>query len=133
MSLKQFVTFLGFIAFLQGVLGFLGLSGPLPENSFFGEAWYFDNMENIFHTLFGLAGFICGLQKDRKYQRGFAWALAGTALSVGVISAFGPVTAGVNLLGAHLQNPADTILHLFFGSLTVYMLHRDKKQNGPIK
>lgn len=68
MKLKHYLIFLGSITLLQGILGFIGISGPRPENSIFGNAWYFDTVENIAHTLFGIFGLLAGLKGDMRMR-----------------------------------------------------------------
>ncbi len=126
MKFRNYVILVSSFALAQGILGAIGYSGPLPENSLFGSAWYFDQVENIAHTIFGLTGLLAAFLGGDRIQRVFGYVLAATALIVGGASATGPVTEGVTILGASLQNPADTILHLFFGTLTLYLTMRSK-------
>ena len=125
MKFRTYIILVSSFALAQGILGSIGFSGPLPANSIFGSAWYFDQVENITHTLFGLVGLLAGLLGTSRMQRTFGYVLAATALIVGGASAMGPITSGVTILGAALQNPADTILHIFFGTLTLWLTVKD--------
>lgn len=130
MKFRHYIVLISSFAFAQSIASFLGFSGPLPENSLFGSAWYFDNVENIAHTAFGVVGIAIGLSNSFVWQKRFGYALAATALVVGGASATGPVTEGVTILGASLQNPADTLLHLIAGGLTLYLTIKAKPSNG---
>lgn len=127
MTLKQFVFIVGAITLAEGVLGFIGVSGPTPADSPFGNAWYFDNMENLVHTIYGIAGVLAGT-KYPQHARVYAWAVLLATGSVGLLSLFSPIPTGIHFLGADLQNPADTILHLFFATLSGVMLYKNRKQ-----
>jgi len=121
MKFNHYIVLISAFALSQGIASAVGLSGPLPENSIFGEAWYFDTVENVFHVLFGVIGISIGLSKSFLWQKRFGYTLAAVALFAGGASATGPITEGVTILGASLQNPADTLLHLIAGGITLYL------------
>ena len=119
MKFKTFLILINGFALFQGVIGLLGLGGV--EQSIFGDYLYADNVENIAHTLVGLAGIAAAVWGSLKIQVEYGYFLAFFALIMGVISAFGPVPEGVYVIGAQLQNPGDTIIHLASGLITYYM------------
>jgi hypothetical protein len=111
---KMFLTLGGIALLLIGVLGFIGVIGPTPQQSIFGSAWYFDNIENWVHTLLGVAALaIVGLKLKELYQP--VTLLVGVAaLFFGVLNFFLP-SSMPNIGAANLESPADTILHLGVG------------------
>lgn len=119
MNPKQFLTIGGAVLLLVGILGFIGIIGP-DANSIFGSAWYFDNAENIAHTILGIAGLASLFILPALYQKYLVIVLGIVGLFFGVYSLMGPVTEGVNFMGAQLQNPADTILHLAVGAWALF-------------
>ncbi len=130
-SPEGFLKVGGAILLVVGILGYFVLIGPTSEASIFGMAWYFDNAENIAHTVLGLValGVAFGI-KDQGTQK-WTVALVGVlGLLFGVYSLFGPITEGVMFLGASLQNPADTILHLVIGAWALMAAFR--KSNSPV-
>lgn len=127
MTLKQYVTFVGAITLAEGIMGTIGITGPTAANSPFGNRWYFDPMENLIHTIYGIAGIVIGLWYPEHAAK-YAWAVIIATGAVGLLSAFSPVPQGIHFLGAQLQNPTDTILHLFFASLSGIMLYKHYKQ-----
>ena len=117
LSPEGFLKVGGTVLLVVGVLGFFALIGPTPEASLFGSAWYFDNAENVAHTVLGLValGVAFGL-KDRNIQKWVVALVGVLGIAFGVYSLFGPITEGVTFMGAALQNPTDTILHLVVGA-----------------
>jgi hypothetical protein len=118
MNLKDVLTPHGFlvvggvILVLVGVLGFIGVIGPTPEQSLFGQMWWFDNAENVAHTVLGVVALAAAyLMKDADLQRMLVWVVAVIALLVAAYNLMG----SVQLLGANLESPMDLILHLVVG------------------
>lgn len=116
MNQKQFLTIGGIVLIVAGVLGFMGIIGPSAEESIFGAPWYFDNAENGAHLVLGIVGVIAAFVLPMMMQKGLAYILGIVGVLVGLYSIIGPITEGTNLLGAQLQNPLDTILHLVVGA-----------------
>jgi hypothetical protein len=109
---KGFLTVGGVILVLVGVLGFIGVIGPTPTQSIFGDFWYFDNAENIAHTVLGIVALLAAyVLKDAGLQRMLVWVVAVVALLVAAYNLMG----SVNLLGANLQFWPDLVLHLVVG------------------
>lgn len=110
MNPKQFLLAGGVVLVLVGLLGFFGVIGPTGEESLFGDAWWFDNAENWAHTVLGVVAVLAGLALGAEGQKPLVVVVGVVALLVGVYGMFKP-----DLLGANLENPADTILHLVVG------------------
>jgi hypothetical protein len=110
MNPKQFLTIGGIILLLVGIIGFFGIIGPTPEQSVFGDAWWFDNGENWAHTILGVVALILAFTTPMMVQKWVVVLLGIIGVLVGVYSFFTPV-----FLGANLENPADSILHLVIG------------------
>lgn len=124
MNPKQFLTIGGAVLLLVGILGFIGVIGPTPDQSLFGAMWYFDNAENLAHTVLGVAGLGAALVFPALWQKYLVVLLGVLGLVVGLYSLMGSTM----LLGANLENPADTILHLAVGAWALYAsLVGDKK------
>lgn len=101
---------------LIGVLGFVGVLGPTAEKSLFGPAWYFDNAENWAHLVIGLVGLVAAFVLKSGMQKSLVLLLGVVAVLFGLYSLF----ISENFLGAMLQNPADTILHLVVGAWALF-------------
>lgn len=129
-STKGFLQVGGVVLLLIGVLGYLGLLiGPTPEQSLFGSAWYFDGAENFAHTLLGVVAIAAAyLLKDAMMRKYLVVTVGVLALIAALASLVGPVTMGSNLLGAQLQNPADTVLHLVVGAWAFYAAFMGAKE-----
>lgn len=120
MNPKQFLTIGGAVLLLVGILGYIGVIGPTPDKSPFGEFWYFDNVENLAHTVLGIAGLLAAFVFPAMWQKWLVVLLGLTGLYFGFYSLF------INnvFMGAMLQNPADTVLHFAVGVwalLAVYL------------
>lgn len=112
MNPKQFLLVGGAVLFLIGILGFIGVIGPTPAKSLFGANWYFDNPENIAHTVLGVAGLAAAFVFPVVWQKWLVILLGVIAVVVGLYSLIG----NSMLFGANLENPADSILHLGVGA-----------------
>lgn len=120
MNPKQFLLVGGAVLLLVGILGYAGVIGPTPDKSLFGAFWYFDNAENLAHTVLGIAGLAAAFIFPALWQKWLVVLLGVVGLVVGVYSG----VVGTMLLGANLENPADTVLHLIVGAwalASVYM------------
>ncbi len=115
MNPKQFLQVGGVVLLLVGVLGFLGVLGPSAEQSPFGMVWFFDNAENWAHTVLGIVALVASMAFPSSAQKPLVIVVGVVGLLFGVYSLFGPVTEGKMFMGAALQNPTDTILHLVVG------------------
>lgn len=118
MNMKDVLTPHGFLVVggvvlvLLGVLGFIGVIGPTPEQSLFGQLWWFDNAENVAHTVLGVVALAAAyLMKDASLHRMLVWFVAVIALLVAAYNLMG----SVQLLGANLESPMDLVLHLVVG------------------
>ena len=111
MNSKQFLQIGGVVLILVGILGFVGVIGPTAESSIFGSAWWFDNAENWAHLVIGIVGFIAAYALGAGLQRPLVMLLGIVGVLVGLASFFGYTM----LLGANLENPADSLLHLLVG------------------
>lgn len=115
MNPKQFLQIGGVVLVLVAILGFVGVVGPTAEQSVFGSAWVFDNAENWAHLVLGVVALLGSVIFPGSVQKPVVVLVGLLGLVVGVYSLFGPVYEGKMLLGAALQNPTDTVLHLVVG------------------
>lgn len=116
MNPKQFLQIGGGVLVLVGVLGFVGVIGPTAEQSIFGSAWWFDNAENWAHLVLGVVGLAAAYLLGGALQKYLVAALGVVGVVVGLYSA----VIATELLGANLQNPADTLLHLVVGAWALW-------------
>lgn len=115
MNPKQFLLIGGAVLVVIGVLGFIGVIGPTAEESIFskmGLDWWFDMKENWAHLIIGIVGLIAAFAFPAGLQRPLVMLLGIVAVAIGLYSLFGYL----DLLGAHLENPADSVLHLVVGA-----------------
>lgn len=116
MNPKQFLTVGGAVLLVVGIAGFIGIIGPTPEKSLFGQFWWFDNPENLAHTVLGVVGLLAAFVFPANLQKNLVLLLGVLGVLVGLYS----LVLGNMLLGANLENPADTILHLAVGAWALY-------------
>lgn len=110
MNPKSFLTIGGIILVIVGIVGFLGIIGPTSEQSIFRGAWWFDNAENWAHLVLGIVALIVAFALP-KIQKGVVILVGILGILVGLYSLIG----NTNLLGANLENPLDSLLHLIIG------------------
>lgn len=112
-SPKSFLLYGGVVLLLVGILGYVGIIGPTPEDSLFGSAWWFSNGENVAHTVLGVVALLAAfLLKDAGMQKNLVMLVGVLAL---VFTVWGVFLSGndFNFFGvANLESPMDTILHL---------------------
>ncbi len=125
MNPKQFLLIGGVVLVVVGLLGFVGLIGPTAESSIFGSAWWFDNAENWAHLVIGIVGLIAAFVLGANLQRPLVMLLGIIGVLVGLYSLFGYA----NFLGANLENPADSLLHLIVGIWALWASWR--KESAP--
>ncbi|MBI4153038.1 DUF4383 domain-containing protein [Candidatus Woesearchaeota archaeon] len=113
---KGFLTIGGVVLIAVGLLGFF-LTGPTPQDSIFGETWWFDNGENWAHLVLGVVALVLvyAVKQDQLNK----WVVAVLGV-VGVLIGLYSLVISEGLLGANLENPADTILHLVVGAWALY-------------
>jgi len=110
MTPKQFLTIGGVVLVLVGILGFVGVIGPTPEQSLFGDFWWFDNGENWAHLVLGVVALIAAYTMPADTQKPLTMAVGVLALFFAVYNVF-----STTFMGANLESPADLILHLVVG------------------
>lgn len=111
MNPKQFLQIGGAVLVLVGILGLVGVIGPTAEKSIFGSAWWFDNAENWAHLVLGVVGLAASFALAANLQKLLVLVLGVIGVLVGLWSLLGYTM----LLGANLENPADTVLHIVVG------------------
>lgn len=126
MNPKQFLQIGGAVLVLIAILGFVGVIGPTPDKSIFGPNWWFDNGENWAHLVLGVVGIISSFALSGEMQRLLVKVLGIVGVLVGLYS----LVIGTNFLGANLENPADTLLHLAVGAWAL-LAARGKKAAMP--
>lgn len=116
---RGFLQVGGAVLVVVGVLGMVGVIGPTPDRSLFGDFWWFDGAENVAHLVLGVAGLAAAYVFPAVYQRYLVIALGVLGVLVGVYN-----VASTQLLGANLQSPADMVLHLAVGAWALYASFR---------
>lgn len=106
--------------FIVGLLGFFGVIGPTTESSIFGSFWWFDNAENWAHLVLGIVAIAASFVLGDSLQRGLVLVVGVLGILVGLYSVLGETM----LLGATLQNPADTALHIIVGAWALWASYR---------
>ena len=115
-SPKGFLQVGGAVLVLVAILGYFGVIGPTPAGSLFGGAWYFDNAENIAHLVLGVVALAASMWLGGDLQKKLVVLVGAIAVLVGLYSLIG----GAMLLGANLENPADSLLHLVIGAWALW-------------
>jgi len=115
MNPKQFLQIGGAVLVLVGVLGYVGVIGPTAEDSVFGEPWWFDNGENLAHTVLGLAALVAAFVLPAMAQRYLVIGVGVLGIAVAVYNIFTE-----ELLGSNLETPLDLILHVVVGAWALF-------------
>ncbi|MBI2442449.1 MAG: DUF4383 domain-containing protein [Candidatus Levybacteria bacterium] len=113
---RGFLTVGGVILVLLGLLGFVVI-GPTPQQSLFGDFWWFDNVENVAHLLLGVVALaLVYVVRDATLEKWVTVLVGALALVVGLLNFQGEYMFG----GANLESPADMVLHLVVGVWGLY-------------
>lgn len=115
MNSKQFLIIGGAVLVLVGLLGAVGVIGPTSDASIFGPAWWFDNAENWVHTVLGVVALLAAFLIPASLQKPLVMLVGVLGILAGAYSALGHA----NLLGANLEDPADTVLHIVVGAWAI--------------
>lgn len=126
MNPKQFLQIGGAVLVLVAILGFVGVIGPTPEKSIFGEAWWFDGGENWAHLVLGVVGIGASFMLGASQQKMLVKLLGIIGILIGLYSLFGYN----NFLGANLENPLDSLLHLGVGAWALLAARGGKMMGG---
>ena len=116
MNPKQFLLVGGAVLVLVGILGLVGVIGPTPDKSIFGATWWFDSAENWAHLVLGIVGVLAAFVLPASLQKSLVLLLGIVGVLVGLYS----LVIGAQFLGANLENPADTILHIVVGAWALW-------------
>lgn len=112
---KKFLQIGGAVLVLVGILGFIGVIGPTADKSIFGNFWWFDGAENIAHTVLGIVGILASIVLPNSMQKTLVMILGIVGVLVGLYNII-----SMELLGAHLESPADLVLHLVVGAWALF-------------
>ena len=128
MNSKQFLILGGAVLVLIAVLGMLGIIGPTAEQSIFGVNWWFDGTENGAHLVLGIVALIAAFVLPAGLQKPLVILVALFALVVGIYSG----VVSTMFLGANLENPLDTVLHVGVGiwGLLAALMGKDAMMSG---
>ncbi|MDP3772162.1 MAG: hypothetical protein Q8Q94_02175 [bacterium] len=110
MNPKQFLILGGIILVLVAILGMVNIIGPTANDSIFGTNWWFDPVENWAHLVLGIVALIAAFAFPGTLQKPLVIVVG----IVGVLVALYNLMS-MDLLGAHLESPADLVLHLAVG------------------
>lgn len=122
MNPKQFLVWGGVVLVVVGLLGFFGVIGPTADQSVFGSGWWFDQGENWAHLVIGVVALIAAYTLSASSQKTLVMVVGVVGVLIGIYSIFTP-----SFLGANLENPADTLLHIVVG---VWALMASMKKQG---
>ena len=125
-SPKGFLQVGGGVLVLIAILGYFGIIGPTPAGSLFGGAWYFDNAENVAHLVLGVVALAASMWLSGDLQKKLVILVGALAVLVGLYSLIGSSM----LIGANLENPADSILHLAIGAWALWAAFRKESMGG---
>ena len=112
MLLKIYIILCGLTLIIAGVVGYYNNINPAFEVAAFGQGWFADNAQNIFHIVLGVFTLLIGALAHKQLQKTLAWifSLASMALAVYSLS----YDTLLNLFG--LEKPGDTLFYLLLGS-----------------
>ncbi len=126
MNPKNFLQIGGAVLVLVAILGFVGVLGPTPEQSVFGSTWWFDGGENWAHLVLGVVGLLAAFVFPANYQKLLVRILGWVGVLVGLYS----LVISNSFLGANLENPLDTLLHLAVGAWALLSARGSKASMG---
>ncbi len=120
MSTKFYLILAGAGAVGLGILGFVHILGPTPQDSVFGQQWWLNDTQNFLHLIIGISSICAGLFLPKLRQQGAVWLL-------GVISIIGAVVSLIfrHLLTVNLVEPVEEVLYFSVGNIGLWVLARE--------
>lgn len=112
MNSKTFLQWGGGLLLLLTVLGYMGVLGPTPDRSLFGESLWFDGPQNMIHLVLGVLALAGAYVLSADMRRNLTLVFAVVAL---IFALYGFFSDGL-LFGANLETPLDDIIHLVFAA-----------------
>lgn len=128
MNPKQFLMIGGVVLILVGILGMVGIIGPTAAESLFGEMWWFDNAENWAHLILGVVALAVAFALPAQLQEWVTLLVGIVGVLVGLYSLLGMTM----LLGANLENPADSALHVAVGAWALLAWWKGRASLSPV-
>ena len=122
-SPRGFLKWGGIVLIVVGLLGMVGIIGPTAADSIFGDALWFDDLENWAHLILGVVALAALYAVPSSMHKNLV-------LLVGVVALFFAVWGFVvseDFYGAMLESPLDNLLHLVVGAWGVWAA---TKKNG---
>ncbi|MGE5041554.1 MAG: hypothetical protein ACM3IJ_01485 [Candidatus Levyibacteriota bacterium] len=116
-SPKGFLQIGSILLIFLGILGFVGVLGPVAGSSIFGTFWWFDHLESTSFVLTGALSLIIVFLFPPMFQRYFAMLLGIISVVIGVYNFMGNNT---RLYTANLESPSDLLFFLLFGAWALY-------------
>lgn len=109
---------------MLAILGFIGVTGPLVEDSIFRSVWWFDKTECWTLMLVGVISIIISYAASAKLQK-------PVALAIGLLSILFAVWIKYidpNFLGINIEFPIELIWYSVFGLWGVICSMIDSKK-----
>ncbi len=123
MNPKQFLIANGALFFIIGILGFVGILGPIADKSVLHMTWYFTMNESTANVLVGIICLFASYAFPEQWQKYLTILIGVVAI---LVALYGWIS-GPNLFGVYLVNPTDNIFHLIVGAWALYASVMNKK------
>lgn len=112
MLLKIYIILCGLTLIIAGVVGYYNNINPTLEFAVFGQGWFADNAQNVFHIVLGVFTLLIGALAHKHLQKILAWIFSLASMALAVYSLVYDTL--LNLFG--LEKPGDTLFYLLLGS-----------------
>ncbi len=112
MLLKLYIILCGLTLVIAGVVGYYNNLNPIFESAVFGQTWYADNGQNIFHVVLGIFTLLVGAFAGKGLQKILAWIFSALSMGLAIYSLY--YDSLLNFFG--LEKPGDTLFYLLLGS-----------------
>lgn len=112
MLLKFYIVLCGLTLIIAGVVGYYNNINPTFELAVFGQVWFADNMQNVFHIVLGVFTLLIGILAHKSLQKILTWIFSLASMVVAVYSL--AYDTMLNFFG--LEKPGDTLFYLLLGS-----------------
>ena len=115
MQIRRFTRFFSFLLFVIGILGLTGILGPSPEQSIFGQTWWFDPFTIWVFLVIGIFGFLVAYDLSIFFQRYYNVLLGLIGVFMSIVSISARETPLI-----HLEYPADSIFFMIMGAAALW-------------
>lgn len=85
---RNFLVWMGYIAIILGILGFIHVLGPTPQNSIFGSYWWMSSQVGLIYIVGGIVSLFTAYAMPESIIQIVTFGIAVVAFFIGLYGLF---------------------------------------------